>query len=149
MSTLLRHREVLFFQWNLFEWMENIGWKKGLGLGLMVGMHHSPWYLTQNYSGDIYIAHDILLGQDVVVKLEPVEGKNHTLEHKFNVYRKLGRGIGIPSVHWFSTENSFHAMVIGHLGMSLDQLFVRCNFRFSVNTVLQLASQLVSNLLQC
>ena len=91
--------------------------------------------------------HNILLGQDVVVKLEPLKGKNHTLEHKFNVYHKLGRGIGIPPIHWFGTENGFNAMVIDRLGLSLDHLFVRCNFWFSINTVLRLASQLVSDLL--
>jgi serine/threonine protein kinase len=110
-------------------------------------VHHLPCCLTQNYSGEVYIAHDILAGQDVVVKLEPLEGKNHTLEHEFNVYHKLGRGIGIPPVHWFGRENGFNAMVIDRLGLSLDHLFVRCNFRFSINTVLRLASQLVSDLL--
>jgi serine/threonine protein kinase len=110
-------------------------------------MHQIHCCPTQYYSGEIYIAHDILSGQDVVVKLEPVKGKNHSLEHEFNIYHSLGRGIGIPSVHYFGTESGFNAMVIDRLGLSLDQLFVRCNFRFSVNTVLRLASQLVSNLL--
>ena len=110
-------------------------------------MHHLRCCPTQYYSGEIYIVHDILSGQDVVIKLEPVKGKNHTLEHEFNIYRRLGRGTGIPSVHWFGTESSFNAMVIGRLGLSLDQLFVRCNFQFSVNTILLLASQLVSILL--
>jgi len=118
-----------------------------LDLGLTVSVHHILCCLTQYYLGEIYIAQDILSGLDVVVKLEPVKGKNLTLEHKFNIYHRLGRGVGIPSVHWFGTENGFNGMVIDHLGLSLDQLFVRCNFRFSVNTVLRLASQLVSNLL--
>jgi hypothetical protein len=34
-------------------------------------------------------------------------------------------------------------MVISRLGQSLDKIFVQRKFRFSVNTVLQLASQLV------
>ena len=38
-------------------------------------------------------------------------------------------------------------MVIDRLGLLLDELFVQCNFRFSINTVLRLASQLVSYLL--
>ena len=99
--------------------------------------------MTQNFAGEIYLAHDILSGQDVAVKLEPVEGKHRTLEHEFNVYLKLGRGTGIPRVHWFGIETGFNVMVISRLGRLLDELFVRCKFRFSVNTVLQLASQLV------
>jgi hypothetical protein len=99
--------------------------------------------LTQIYPGEIYLARDILSGQDVAIKLEPVEGEHHTLEHKSNVYHKLGRGIGIPHIYWFGTETGFNAMVISRLGPSLEELFVRCNFQFSVNTVLRLASQLV------
>lgn len=118
-----------------------------MGLGLTVSVHHILSCLTHYYSGEIYIAQDILSGLDVVVKLEPVKGKNLTLEHEFNIYHRLGKGVGIPSVHWFGTENGFNAMVIDRLGLSLDELFVRCNFRFSVNTVLRLASHLVSNLL--
>jgi hypothetical protein len=102
-----------------------------------------PLLFDSNYPGEIYLAHDILSEQDVAIKLEPVEGKHHALEHEFNVYLKLGRGTGIPRAYWFGTETGFNAMVISRLGRSLDELFVRCNFRFSVNTVLQLASQLV------
>jgi predicted Ser/Thr protein kinase len=102
-----------------------------------------PLFLTQNNLGEIYLARDVLSGQDVAIKLEPVEEKRHTLEHEFNVYLKLAGGTGIPCVYWFGTETGFNAMAISRLGQSLDKHFVLCKFRFSVNTVLQLASQLV------
>ena len=87
---------------------------------------------------------DILLQQSVVIKLEPLAGKHHTLQHEFHVYKKLSGGIGIPGVCWFGTEAGFNAMVMDHLGQSLDDLFVDCNFRFTLQTVLCLAGQLVS-----
>ncbi|KIM87799.1 hypothetical protein PILCRDRAFT_3541 [Piloderma croceum F 1598] len=94
--------------------------------------------------GEIYITHDILSGQDVTTKLEPIEGGHFTLEHEFHVYLKLGRGTGIPCIHWFGTEAGFNAVVMCCLGQSLAELFIHCKFQFSVKTVLQLGSQLIS-----
>lgn len=58
---------------------------------------------------------------------------------------KLSKGIGIPRALWFGTESGFDALVIERLGPSLDDLFVQHNLRFSLKTVLLLASQLVSS----
>jgi len=44
-------------------------------------------------------------------------------------------------------EASFYAMVVEYLGPSLEDLFVRCRFKFTVKTVLLLAGQLVSYLI--
>lgn len=87
---------------------------------------------------------DILSGKPVVLNLEPVEGNDHTLQHEVFVYRKLSRGTGIPLVHWFGTESGFDIMAIDCLGPSLENLFVRSGFQFSIKTILPLARQLVS-----
>jgi hypothetical protein len=92
----------------------------------------------------VYFARDVLSGKNVVLKLEPVEGKDHTLEHEFLIYKKLNGGTGIPLVHWFGTESGFNAMAIDGLGPSLEDFFGRCSFRFKIKTVLLLAGQLVS-----
>jgi casein kinase I family protein HRR25 len=80
----------------------------------------------------------------VVLKFEPLEGQECTLEHEFFVYEKLNGGIGIPLVHWFGTEFGFDVMAIDCLGPSLHDLFVRSNLQFTMKTVLLLARQLVS-----
>jgi hypothetical protein len=92
------------------------------------------------------VARDIFLGRDVAVKLEPTQGPHCTLEHEFHVYKKLAGGLGIPFVHLFGTECGYNVMVMDCLGQSLEQLFSRCHFRFSIKTILLLASQLVSQL---
>jgi hypothetical protein len=94
----------------------------------------------------VYFACDILSEKTVVLKLEPVEGNDHTLEHECFVYKKLNRGTGIPLVHWFGTESGFNVMAMDGLGPSLEDLFVRSGFQFTIKTVLPLARQLVSNL---
>ena len=73
-----------------------------------------------------------------------MEGKDHTLHHEYRVYSKLSGGIGIPRVRWFGVEAGFNAMVVESLGPSLEDLFVRCRFKFTTKTVLLLAEQLVS-----
>jgi len=87
------------------------------------------------------------LDENVVVKLEPVKGRNHTLNNKYCIYMKLSRGTEIPNIHWFGIEDSFYAMIVESLGPSLKDLFVHCHFKFMVKTVLLLAGQLVSYLI--
>lgn len=106
----------------------------------------TPSSLTPKRTGEIFLAEDILLQQSVMIKLEPLVGKHRTLRHEFQVYKKLCGGIGIPSVRWFGAEVGFNAMVMDRLGPSLDDLFLDCNFRFTLKTVLGIAGQLVSQL---
>jgi hypothetical protein len=93
---------------------------------------------------ELYHACDILSGNDVIVKLEQVDGKDRTLHHEYQIYTKLNGGPGIPRVHCFCTESGFDAMTIDRLGPSLEDLFIHCRFQFLVKTVLLLAGQLVS-----
>jgi hypothetical protein len=92
----------------------------------------------------MYFARDILSEETLVIKLEPMEGKVHTLDHEVHVYMKLSGGVGIPRVRWFGMEAGFTAMAVDRLGPSLEDLFVLCHFRFTMRTVLLLAGQLVN-----
>jgi serine/threonine protein kinase len=93
--------------------------------------------------GEVFAARDVVSVKDVVIKLEPVKAGQHFLEHEYHVYQKLSGGIGIPRVRWFGTEGGFYMMTLDCLGQSLQDLFVRCHFKFTVQTVLLLAGQLV------
>ena len=76
----------------------------------------------------MYFACNILSEKTIVFKLKPVKGDDHTLEHKFSVYKKLNKGVSIPLVHYFGTESGFDIMAIDHLSPSLKDLFVHTNF---------------------
>ena len=106
----------------------------------------APSHFTHRpgYTDEIYLAHDILSRNDIVIKLELVEGNIPSLGDEFDIYRKLKGGTGIPRVHWFGTEPGYNAMVVDRLGKSLGDLFVQCHFKFTTKTVLLLAGQLVS-----
>ena len=112
---------------------------------LNVVMLHPLRVLAHKHAGDIYLACDILSGQLIIIKLEPVNNKYQMLEHEFHVYRKLRGGVGIPEVHWFGTERGFNAMAMDVLGHSLEDLFIQCQFQFSIKTVVLLGRQLVSS----
>lgn len=101
-------------------------------------------YLIHECIGETYLARDILSGKDIVIKLEPVRGEQHTIAHEFHFYKKLGRGTGIHLVHWFGIEGGFNIMAMDRLGLTLNDLFVHCHFHFSVKTVSLPAHQLVS-----
>ena len=94
---------------------------------------------------ETYLVHEILLEKDVIIKLEPENGKHHTVEHEFHVYKKLVGGTGILCVHWFGTEAGFNAITINHLSLSLDDICVHFHCQFSLRTVLFITCQLVSD----
>ena len=81
------------------------------------------WLLAYKWIGDVFLAHNILTIQNIVIKLEPLKSSHHILEHEFQVYQKLSGGKGIPCVHWYSTEDGFNAMALDCLGQSLENLF--------------------------
>jgi hypothetical protein len=105
---------------------------------LSIALHFFYWF-TDPQTDTVYLVHDILSGENVIIKLEPMGGKDHTLHHEYHVYTKLSGGTGIPCVCWFGMEDGFYAMVIEYIGPSLDNLFVCCHFKFAVKTIMLLA----------
>ena len=117
-----------------------------LGLG---SFGESSIILLHNFtysclSGDIYLAPDILCGNDVAIKLEYASGKDQTLEHEYHILKTLGGRVGFPRVHWFSSEGGYNAIVFDCLGPSLENLFIHSNYKIPSTIVSNLARQLVN-----
>lgn len=124
--------------------MGSIGYRERLDLGLSVCMLlTSPVILAYKWIGEVFLAHNILMVQDIMIKFEPLKTSQHLLEHKHQVYKKLSSVIGILCICWFDIEGGFNAMVLDCLGQSLKDLFTLCHFKFTVQTILVLAEQLV------
>ncbi|TFK59851.1 kinase-like protein [Pluteus cervinus] len=96
--------------------------------------------------GIIYLGTDVISGEEVAIKLEPVEAKHPQLKYESSVYRILAGGFGVPLVRWFGTEWNCRAMVLDRLGCSLEGLFNSCGGRFSLKTTLLLADQLITRI---
>jgi hypothetical protein len=59
------------------------------------------------------------------------------------VYREITSCHGFASVYYFGQQDNYNVMVMDLLGPSLEDLFNKCNRRFSLKTVLQMADQLL------
>ena len=55
------------------------------------------------------------------------------------MYKQSITIVGIPHIYWFGTEGDFNVLVMDMLGPNLEDLFYKCNKRFSLKTVLMIA----------
>ncbi|KAG1720922.1 kinase-like domain-containing protein [Suillus occidentalis] len=81
----------------------------------------------------------------VAIKLEPISHSS-SVQREYKVLKHLEGGVGIPHVHWFGRESTYHALVLDLLGPSLHDLFLTHNNKFSLDTVVNLGDQLLSRL---
>jgi len=81
--------------------------------------------------------------EKVAVKFERHGTRCPQLRHEYKVYRELTNCHGFCSVYHFGTQDNYNVMVMDLLGPSLEDLFNKCNRRFSLKTTLQLADQLL------
>jgi len=93
--------------------------------------------------GDIYLGTVIATGEHVAIKIESTKARHPQLAYESKLYKSLQGGVGIPSMWWYGMEGQYNIMVIDLLGQSLEQLFTRCNRRFSLKTTLLVADQLL------
>jgi hypothetical protein len=68
----------------------------------------------------VYRGINIVLKEEIAIKLESIDVDHPQLEHEYKVYKSLAGYTGIPSVHWFGTEGEYNAMVLECLGPSLE-----------------------------
>lgn len=94
--------------------------------------------------GRVYRARNIASDQDVAVKLEDMNTLENQLETEDEVYKALRGKPGFPRVHWFGQDDNYNILVMDLLGSSLEELFIACGKRFSMNTVLRISLQAVS-----
>eukprot|EP01041_Mallomonas_annulata_P008380 gene8380-17283_t len=81
--------------------------------------------------------------EKVAIKFEKHGTRCPQLRHEYKVYRELASCHGFCRVYHFGTQDSYNVMVMDLLGPSLEDLFNKCNRRFSLKTVLQMADQLL------
>ncbi|KAI6007482.1 kinase-like domain-containing protein, partial [Pisolithus marmoratus] len=93
--------------------------------------------------GDIFHAWNILTGTEVTVKLRHSEF-SRALEHECNIYKSLTGGPGILQLYWFSTDYGFHAMVVEHLGSSLQDLVSRSDHKFNIDIITGTGLQMIT-----
>lgn len=88
-------------------------------------------------------AHHRVTHEEVAVKLEPANATHPQVIYEAKVLKLLAGGVGIPPVFWYGKEGDWHGFVTERLGPSLEDLFLFCNKKFSLKTVLMTADQMV------
>lgn len=65
------------------------------------------------------------------------------VEREAEIYESLSGGVGIPQMRWLGEQGDFNVMISDLLGPSLYDLFVFCDKKLSLKTVLLLADQMI------
>ena len=93
--------------------------------------------------GQLRLAKDILLEEDLAIKLEPVNARIPQLFLEYEFYKRLGQDRALPSIHYYGSCGRYNAMVMDLLGPNLEELFNLCGRTFSTKTVLLIGIQLL------
>lgn len=96
--------------------------------------------------GEIYSGENVVTHEEVAIKLESINTRPPQLSSESKIYKMLAGGVGIPSIKWYGVEGDYNVMVIELLGKSLEDLFVQCQRKFSLKTVLMLADQMLERI---
>ena len=85
-------------------------------------------------------------GEKVAVKFERVGTRCPQLRHEYKVYRELIACHGFCSIKHFGSQDNYTVMAMELLGPSIEDLFNKCNRKFSLKTVLQIADQMLERI---
>lgn len=96
--------------------------------------------------GDIYLAMNVVNGEEVAVKLESIKARHPQLLYESKLYKILQGGVGIPHIKTCCQDREYNVLVMDLLGPSLEDLFNFCSRRFTLKTVLMLADQMISRI---
>lgn len=96
--------------------------------------------------GEIYAGEHIVTHEEVAIKLESVHTRPPQLFVESKAYKMMAGGIGIPEMKWYGIEGDYNVLVMTLLGKSVEDLFIQCQRKLSLKTVLMLADQMISRI---
>lgn len=125
-----------------------------LGVGCQINSWMIDSFLARGGFGTVFKAHDINTNEIVIIKSGNAPGKNYlTIESE--IYQKLSGKDGFPRFIWSGIGNFertikgerkclyCHILVIEQLGVSLSTMFDDMAHKFTLKTVLLLATQMI------
>ena len=96
--------------------------------------------------GKIYAGINKATGEEIAIKLEPLNAEQPQLIYEYKIYKYLQNGFGIPKVYECSHDKKYTILIMDLLGESLEKKFAYCNKKFSLLTVLMIMEQLITRI---
>lgn len=96
--------------------------------------------------GLIFKGKDLETDLDIAIKIEPNLLSKKYLVKEARILHLLQKNHHIPRIHWCGSKPNSTFLVMELLGKNLEDLFIECNKKFSLKTVLMMADQMLSNL---
>ena len=96
--------------------------------------------------GKIYAGVNKTTGDEIAIKLEPLNTEQPQLVYEYKIYKYLQNGFGIPKVYECSKDKKYTILIMDLLGDSLEKKFTECGRKFSLLTVLMIMEQLVTRI---
>ena len=103
--------------------------------------------------GNVYKCLDIEKNTYLAIKVENKKNEKKRLGYEIGIYKHLNMNINhkyilltsnIPKIHWYGSDDNYNYLVLDNLGYSLDTLFNKSKFKFSLKTIIMLAIDLIS-----
>lgn len=82
----------------------------------------------------------------VAIKIESRLSTHPQLEYEAKVYKYMADIPGVPKMYFFGAVGQHNALIMELMGPSLEDLFNYCSRKFSLQTVLLLADQLIQRI---
>ena len=95
-----------------------------------------------NFSS-LYLGENMKTKEKCCLKLESVHTDYPQLAFEYEFLRYLNENVGIPKFYYFGTEADYRLLAVQYFENSLQNLFEKCKYKFSLKTVLMLADQLL------
>jgi serine/threonine protein kinase len=84
--------------------------------------------------------------EEVAIKLENVSTRHPQLSYESKLMKLMQESAGVPAMLWFGSEGGFNVLIMELLGPSIEDLFLYCNKKFSLKTVMMVGSQMLERI---
>ena len=96
--------------------------------------------------GEIRIGYNIVNKQMVAIKFEKKHSPSPTLYSEYKICQLFENEVGFPKVYYFGRFGKFYVLVMELLGPSLEEEFIACNKKFSLQTIIKISIQALNRI---